>query len=154
MLQISQNITTNEVANATRYSYLRDEGGQFRNPYDHGVKKNCSDFLINGYNEDIVYSEESACPEGDETRHIAQSSTHETSAARHCHQGKGNGNENENENGHVVIVDVNKSANSRNNHVHSSHCSRHLSNKVKTGSLPLGLGIGQGRNILRTALVS
>lgn len=143
MLQISQNITTNEVANTTRYSYLRDEAGQFRNPYDHGVKKNCSDFLINGYNEDIVYTEEeSACPEGDETRHIAQSSTFQTSAARH--QGNGNGH---------VVLDVNKST-SRQNHVQSFNCSRHLSSKLKTGYLPLGLGIGLGRSIFRTALVS
>nr|GMD95089.1 protein S-acyltransferase 24 [Ipomoea batatas] len=141
--QISQNITTNEVANSTRYSYLRDEAGQFRNPYDHGVKKNCSDFLINGYNEDIVYTEEeSACPEGDETRHIAQSSTFQTSAARH--QGNGNGH---------VVLDVNKST-SRQNHVQSFNCSRHLSSKLKTGYLPLGLGIGLGRSIFRTALVS
>nr|CAD1831830.1 unnamed protein product [Ananas comosus var. bracteatus] len=51
--QISKNITTNEMANVMRYNYLRGPGGRFRNPYDHGVRRNCSDFLINGYNEDV-----------------------------------------------------------------------------------------------------
>ncbi|KAG8070056.1 hypothetical protein GUJ93_ZPchr0006g46383 [Zizania palustris] len=51
--QISRNLTTNEMANALRYSYLRGPGGRFRNPFDHGVRKNCSDFLLKGYNEDI-----------------------------------------------------------------------------------------------------
>ncbi|XP_076946492.1 protein S-acyltransferase 24-like [Bidens hawaiensis] len=51
--QVGRNITTNEMANAMRYSYLRGPGGRFRNPYDHGCKKNCSDLFINGYNEDI-----------------------------------------------------------------------------------------------------
>ncbi|CAL5023585.1 unnamed protein product [Urochloa decumbens] len=51
--QISRNITTNEMANSMRYSYLRGPGGRFRNPYDHGVRKNCSDFFLKGYNEDI-----------------------------------------------------------------------------------------------------
>ncbi|KAG5242760.1 protein S-acyltransferase [Salix suchowensis] len=62
--QISRNITTNEMANALRYSYLRGPGGRFRNPYDHGCKKNCSDFLINGYNEDVNYHEDSPHSEG------------------------------------------------------------------------------------------
>uniref|UniRef100_A0A0E0LDY2 S-acyltransferase n=1 Tax=Oryza punctata TaxID=4537 RepID=A0A0E0LDY2_ORYPU len=51
--QIAKNITTNEMANSMRYSYLRGPGGRFRNPFDHGVRKNCSEFLLNGYNEDI-----------------------------------------------------------------------------------------------------
>ncbi|CAD6336091.1 unnamed protein product [Miscanthus lutarioriparius] len=49
---IARNITTNEMANSMRYAYLRGPGGRFRNPYDHGISKNCSDFLLNGYNED------------------------------------------------------------------------------------------------------
>ncbi|XP_008795828.1 protein S-acyltransferase 24 isoform X2 [Phoenix dactylifera] len=55
--QISRNITTNEMANFMRYSYLKGRGGWFRNPYDHGIRKNCSGFLLNGYNEDVE------CPE-------------------------------------------------------------------------------------------
>uniref|UniRef100_A0A0D9WSJ6 protein S-acyltransferase n=1 Tax=Leersia perrieri TaxID=77586 RepID=A0A0D9WSJ6_9ORYZ len=51
--QIAKNITTNEMANSMRYNYLRGPGGRFRNPFDHGVRKNCSEFLLNGYNEDI-----------------------------------------------------------------------------------------------------
>ncbi|XP_058069557.1 probable protein S-acyltransferase 23 isoform X1 [Magnolia sinica] len=50
--QIARNITTNEVANAARYNYLRGPEGRFRNPYNHGCRKNCTDFLIHGYNND------------------------------------------------------------------------------------------------------
>ncbi|KAJ0011006.1 hypothetical protein Pint_33529 [Pistacia integerrima] len=50
--QIARNITTNEMANAIRYGYLRGPDGKFRNPYNHGCRKNCSDFFINGYTND------------------------------------------------------------------------------------------------------
>ncbi|XP_057976835.1 probable protein S-acyltransferase 23 [Malania oleifera] len=50
--QIARNITTNEMANAIRYGYLRGPDGQFRNPYNHGCRKNCADFLIQGYTND------------------------------------------------------------------------------------------------------
>ncbi|CAI9104174.1 OLC1v1002800C1 [Oldenlandia corymbosa var. corymbosa] len=50
--QVARNITTNEMANAVRYGYLRGPDGRFRNPYNHGCRKNCSDFLINGYTDD------------------------------------------------------------------------------------------------------
>ncbi|KAK9286266.1 hypothetical protein L1049_014654 [Liquidambar formosana] len=50
--QIARNITTNELANAIRYGYLRGPDGQFRNPYNHGCRKNCADFLIQGYTND------------------------------------------------------------------------------------------------------
>lgn len=50
--QIARNITTNEMANARRYGYLRGPDGRFRNPYNHGCLKNCSDFLIHGYTDD------------------------------------------------------------------------------------------------------
>nr|KJB53968.1 hypothetical protein B456_009G014100 [Gossypium raimondii] len=56
--QISQNITTNEMANVMRYSYLRGAGGLFKNPYDHGCCKNCTDFLFKGYNEDVEACED------------------------------------------------------------------------------------------------
>ncbi|KMZ56391.1 hypothetical protein ZOSMA_96G00670 [Zostera marina] len=46
--QISQNITINESSNAHRYDYLQGHGGQFRYPYNHGIKKNCSNFFIYG----------------------------------------------------------------------------------------------------------
>ncbi|KAG5625329.1 hypothetical protein H5410_010547 [Solanum commersonii] len=51
-LWIARNLTTNEMANAVRYGYLRGPDGRFRNPYNHGCRKNCSDFLINGYTND------------------------------------------------------------------------------------------------------
>lgn len=50
--QIARNITTNEVANAIRYGYLRGPDGTFRNPYNHGWLKNCADFLIHGHTDD------------------------------------------------------------------------------------------------------
>ncbi|KAF4379580.1 hypothetical protein F8388_023597 [Cannabis sativa] len=50
--QIARNITTNELANAIRYGYLRGPDGKFRNPYNHGFRKNCGDFLIKGYTDD------------------------------------------------------------------------------------------------------
>ncbi|EEF44063.1 Palmitoyltransferase TIP1, putative [Ricinus communis] len=50
--QIARNITTNELANAARYGYLRGPDGRFRNPYNHGCRKNCSDFIIQGYTDD------------------------------------------------------------------------------------------------------
>lgn len=54
IIQIARNITTNELANALRYGYLRGPDGLFRNPYNHGCRKNCSDFLIRGYTDDEV----------------------------------------------------------------------------------------------------
>ncbi|XP_076934199.1 putative protein S-acyltransferase 23 [Bidens hawaiensis] len=50
--QIGRNITTNEYVNATRYAYLQGAQGGFHNPYNHGIVKNCSDFLIRGYTDD------------------------------------------------------------------------------------------------------
>ncbi|XP_052192027.1 probable protein S-acyltransferase 23 isoform X2 [Diospyros lotus] len=50
--QIARNLTTNEAINAVRYWYLWGPDGRFRNPYNHGCRKNCSDFLIHGYTDD------------------------------------------------------------------------------------------------------
>ncbi|PSS29241.1 Protein like [Actinidia chinensis var. chinensis] len=50
--QIARNITTNEAVNAVRYGYLRTPEGRFHNPYNHGCRKNCADFLIHGYTDD------------------------------------------------------------------------------------------------------
>ncbi|XP_014509577.1 probable protein S-acyltransferase 23 isoform X2 [Vigna radiata var. radiata] len=49
---IARNVTTNEVANSSRYDYLRGPDGRFRNPYNHGCWKNCADFLSLGYTND------------------------------------------------------------------------------------------------------
>jgi palmitoyltransferase len=147
--QISRNITTNEMANIMRYSYLRGPGGRFRNPYDHGIKKNCSDFLINGYNEDVEYIEESGnSEEGVGMMHMTRSSNG-TNGDSHSHSDypKGNGN------GHVVINVNSNSTNSKthhgqnsNGHVHSSHCSHSNQGKTRNESIPVGLGLGLGRN--------
>ncbi|KAJ9705448.1 hypothetical protein PVL29_003470 [Vitis rotundifolia] len=50
--QIARNITTNELANSIRYGYLHGPDGRFRNPYNHGCRKNCADFFIYGYTDD------------------------------------------------------------------------------------------------------
>lgn len=49
---IARNVTTNELANSTRYEYLRGPDGRFRNPYNHGWWKNCADFLLLGHTDD------------------------------------------------------------------------------------------------------
>ncbi|KAJ4883539.1 Protein S-acyltransferase 24 [Raphanus sativus] len=130
--QISRNITTNEMANALRYSYLRGPGGRFRNPYDLGCRRNCSDFLLKGYNEDIECHEEDTTPrqEGISMMQMQRSSNLQ------------------NGNGHVSI-DVNSIHNSQSAHVHSSKCSHSHSSKPKSDSVPLGLGLGLGRNTTR-----
>ncbi|VAH91356.1 unnamed protein product [Triticum turgidum subsp. durum] len=57
-VMIARNLTTNEAANQSRYTYLRGPDGRFRNPYNQGWQKNCVYFLVNGYNND----EEAAWP--------------------------------------------------------------------------------------------
>lgn len=54
IMQISRNITTNELSNRVRYGYLHGPDGRFHNPYDQGLLKNCSDFLIRGYTDDVI----------------------------------------------------------------------------------------------------
>ncbi|KAJ6408138.1 hypothetical protein OIU84_011442 [Salix udensis] len=143
--QISRNITTNEMANALRYSYLRGPGGRFRNPYDHGCKKNCSDFLINGYNEDVNYHEDSPHSEGIGMMHMSRNSTLQNGDAYSHHM---------NGNGHVAI-NVNSENKIHQGHVHSSHCSHNHQGKPKTDSAPLGLGgLGLGKSSARTAEAS
>ncbi|CAL0325665.1 unnamed protein product [Lupinus luteus] len=146
--QISRNITTNEMANAMRYSYLRGPGGKFRNPYDHGIKKNCSDFLINGYNEDVECIEEVVNSESIGMMPMARSSNLNGDSHSHFNRATGSGNS------HVIDVKSNSTTNSRthhgniNGHVHSSHCSHNNHAKTKNDSIPkgLGLGLGLGRN--------
>ncbi|MCO5550157.1 hypothetical protein L7F22_003639 [Adiantum nelumboides] len=52
--QVARNITTNELTNAMRYSYLKGPDGRFHNPNDHGCRNNCSDFFVHGYSEDEI----------------------------------------------------------------------------------------------------
>jgi palmitoyltransferase len=143
--QISRNITTNEMANALRYSYLRGPGGRFRNPYDHGCKKNCSDFLINGYNEDVDYNEDSPNSEGIGMMHMSRNSNLQNGDA-HSHHMNGNGH---------VAINVNSENKIPQGHVHSSHCSHNHQGKPRTDSAPLGLGgLGLGKSSARTVEAS
>ncbi|MED6137290.1 Protein S-acyltransferase 24 [Stylosanthes scabra] len=146
--QIARNTTTNEMANAMRYSYLRGPNGRFRNPYDHGCKKNCSDFLINGFNEDVSIDELDDSEEGIGMRHIGMGSNFENGHS-HAHSERTNGNGNS---GHHII-NVNSSSSNHghrhghvNGHVHSAHCSHNNHGKARNESIPLGLGLGLGRN--------
>lgn len=142
--QISRNITTNEMANALRYSYLRGPGGRFRNPFDHGCKRNCSDFLINGYSEDVEYVENSAHTEGIGMMHMSRNSDLQNGDA-HSHHINGNGH---------LAINVNANNKIHQGHVHSSNCSHSHHAKSKTESIPLGLGLGLGRNSTRTVAAS
>lgn len=146
LLQISRNITTNEMANAMRYNYLRGPGGRFRNPYDHGIRKNCSDFLIKGYNEDIEYIEESGRDEeeGIGMRQMLKNSNLQNGDA-YSHHTNGNGH---------AAINVNSNSTGNHGHVHSSHCSHSNPGKTKTDSVPLGLGLGLGRNSGRSVVAS
>ncbi|KAG6771360.1 hypothetical protein POTOM_022711 [Populus tomentosa] len=142
---ISHNITTNEMANALRYSYLRGPGGRFRNPYDRGCKKNCSDFLIHGYNEDVDYNEDSPHSEGIGMMHMSRNSNLQNGDA-HSHHMNGNGH---------VAINVNSENKIHQGHVHSAHCSHDHQGKPRTDSAPLGLGgLGLGKSSARTVEAS
>jgi len=132
------------MANAMRYSYLRGPGGRFRNPYDHGIKKNCSDFLINGYNEDVECIEElGQSEEGIGMMNIARNSNlanGDSHTRGEYARGHGNGQ-------YVINVNSNNTnSKTHNGHVHSSHCSHNNHGKTRNDSAPLGLGLGLGRN--------
>ncbi|KAL8126070.1 protein S-acyltransferase 24-like [Apium graveolens] len=141
--QISRNITTNELANAMRYNYLKGAGGRFRNPYDHGCRKNCSDFLRTGYNEDVEYKEESSEPEGISMMHMSRNS--------HLQNGVSGPSNQTNGNSHVAL-NMNGQSNHRHGHVHSSQCSH--SDNSKVDPVPLGLGLGLARNSTRSLIAT
>ncbi|KAG1327099.1 Protein S-acyltransferase 24 [Cocos nucifera] len=135
---ISRNITTNEMANAVRYGYLRGPGGWFRNPYDHGIRKNCSDFLLNGYNEDVKCPEQTTPSEEMGMIQMTRSKKIQNGGT-HSQHGSGNGH---------VCIDVH----SKNGHVNSSQC-HHSS---KTDGVAVGLGVGRNnvRHNARSVLAS
>ncbi|XP_038890571.1 protein S-acyltransferase 24 [Benincasa hispida] len=143
--QISRNITTNEMANAMRYSYLRGPAGRFRNPYDHGIRKNCSDFLIKGYNEDVEYSESSSHSEEMEAMSSPMNSVLQNGDA-HSHHTNGNN--------HIAINVNSKNTTSHHGHTHSSNCSHSNHGKAKNDAVPLGLGLGLGRLSTRSVAAS
>ncbi|XP_020149687.1 protein S-acyltransferase 24 [Aegilops tauschii subsp. strangulata] len=131
--QISGNITTNEMANAMRYSYLRGPGGRFRNPFDHGVRKNCSDFFLKGYNEDIEKVEQTSHPDEEMAiMHMTRSAVSQNGESVPLHA---NGAD------HVCADSQTNSKSHR--QVSSSKCCDH---SKKTDKTPLGLGLGLGRN--------
>lgn len=142
--QISRNITTNEMANAMRYNYLRGPTGLFRNPFDHGVRKNCSDFWIKGYNEDVELVDESPHDEEMGMMPMSRTSNMENGLV-HSHQTNGNGH-----------VSVNVSTNnSKTGHGHAhSHCNNHNHSHGRTNGVPLGLGLGLGRSNTRSTSTS
>ncbi|KAL4340782.1 hypothetical protein GQ457_08G002750 [Hibiscus cannabinus] len=111
--QISRNITTNEMANIMRYSYLRGADGQSRNPYDHGCWKNCSDFLINGYHEDVPITEIAVDPEGTRMVQISMEPNLQNGDLHALANG----------NGHIALHVSSSNTNAHHCHVHSSHCS-------------------------------
>ncbi|KAH1057385.1 hypothetical protein J1N35_035450 [Gossypium stocksii] len=124
--QISRNITTNEMANVMRYSYLKGPGGRFRNPYDHGCWKNCSDFLIKGYNEDIQVIEDAAHSEG---IGMVQMTRENGSLG--------------NKNSHIAINVNSSKTSTHQGHLHSSQCT-YIKSETESGTL--GLGHGSGRS--------
>jgi palmitoyltransferase ZDHHC13/17 len=124
-LQIARNVTTNEMANSMRYTYLRGPGGRFRNPFDHGVRKNCSEFLLIGYNEDIERLEQTL--HTDEEMGMIQMTSTATQ--------NGNGADH----GHTDSQVSSKS----HSQASSSQCYDH---SKRTDRTPLGLGMGLGRN--------
>ncbi|KAF8400582.1 hypothetical protein HHK36_013881 [Tetracentron sinense] len=130
--QISRNITTNEMTNMMRYSYLKGPGGRFSNPYDHGLRKNCSDFLINGYNEDTECIKEPTHPEGIGMVQLARNSNLQN-GENHSHHTNGND--------HVSINVDSKYTRPNHGHNHSSQCNHN----VKSNGVPIGLGRGLGR---------
>ncbi|RRT75718.1 hypothetical protein B296_00003382 [Ensete ventricosum] len=130
--RISRNITTNEVANSTRYSYLKGPGGWFRNPYDHGIQKNCSDFLIKGYSEDVELTEQ--IPPSEETGMIQMTrSTDSQNGENHSHQS----------NNVNVCIDGQSKSSRTHGHVNPSKC---CNNNGKNDRAPRGLGLAVGRN--------
>jgi len=131
--QISGNITTNEMANALRYSYLRGPGGRFRNPFDYGVRKNCSDFFLKGYNEDIEKVEQTLHP--DEEMAMIQMTRNAVLQNGESMPLHANGTDHD--------CDDSLANSKSHRQASSSKCCNHSKKSDKT---PLGLGLGLGRN--------
>ncbi|KAF7098612.1 hypothetical protein CFC21_100339 [Triticum aestivum] len=130
--QIAKNITTNEMANSMRYTYLRGPAGRFRNPFDHGVRKNCSDFLVNGYNEDVERLEHASRTD-EEIGMIQMTSAVSQNGEGHSHHGNCDDH---------ACADSHANSNSH-SQGGSSQCCDHSKKNERT---PFGLGLGLGRN--------
>lgn len=129
------------MANVMKYSYLRGPGGKFRNPYDHGVRKNCSDFLIKGYTEDIEVAEQNL---NSGEMSMIQMTNAVSQNEKQSNLANGNGH---------VSIDVDSKGSSRTHgHVHTSKCS-HGKSSITSNSrgirIPFGLGLGLSRNNTR-----
>lgn len=114
-----------------RYSYLRGPGGRFRNPYDHGVRKNCSDFFLKGYNEDIEKVVQTLQPDEEMGPIQMRSAVSQNSESVPLHA---NGSDHSS---------THLQGNSNSHRQSSSKC---CSNSKKSERTPLGLGLGLGRN--------
>lgn len=121
--QIARNITTNELTNAMRYSYLKRPDGRFHNPYDHGCRKNCSDFLIQGYNEDINLPWQPLQQNGVGMVQLMQKSGSSSASTS------------------TSVNVMSSSGSNANHHQHSSACN-HSNHGHSSNFVPLGLGLG------------
>lgn len=122
------------MANQMRYSYLRGAGGKFWNPYDHGIRKNCSDFFIKGYHEDIE--------RGPDHRTAGPASDEESTAGMIQMTHTANGNDQAQLHQHHCHA---------NGHGCKGHSQSGGKGKPEAGhgapvGLGLGLGLGLGRN--------
>ncbi|XP_062229390.1 protein S-acyltransferase 24-like isoform X1 [Phragmites australis] len=130
--QIARNITTNEMANSMRYTYLRGPGGRFRNPFDNGMRKNCSEFLLNGYSEDIEWLEQTLHTD-EEMGMVQMTSAVSQNGDSPLHHGNGTDHG-------CADSQANTKSHSQ---ISSSQCCDH---SKRTDRTPLGLGLGLGRN--------
>lgn len=54
--QVSRNVTTNELSNWHRYTYLHADDGDFTNPFDQGCRSNCSEVCYPDKAPKLVYT--------------------------------------------------------------------------------------------------
>jgi hypothetical protein len=138
LLQIARNVTTNEIANSHRYSYLRSGDGRYFNPYDKGIQANCAEFLAKGYTTDVDVPWTSPV---DPQMQIPQPISHS--------HGHNHATPSANVNGPMGAGFLGSLFGKV--HVHSSSCNHehdnghaHVDAAKGQGSGPLGLGLGQG----------
>ncbi|KAL3687162.1 hypothetical protein R1sor_013471 [Riccia sorocarpa] len=124
--QIARNITTNEMTNSLRYSYLKGTDGRFRNPYDHGCRKNCSDFVLNGFSEDTEVPLPPLRDNGGEMVQMIQ----------HCQSNIVDPCGHQEDSGSFAL------GGARSHHVHGAACNH---SQGQNSAAPLGLGLGLGR---------
>ncbi|CAM6119554.1 unnamed protein product [Calypogeia fissa] len=133
--QIARNITTNEVANSMRYNYLKGVDGRFKNVYDHGIRKNCSEFLLTGFSSDV---------EVNSTSHV-ENRGGLIQMMEHLpgHRVHSSGNAAAQDQGNLNVASAVGSLGhaGAGHHVHSAGCKH---NHAQGSSAPVGLGLGLG----------